>query len=509
MTEQPTTRFPTFRRLAVTVPKFFLRLPGRLWRLFRRVFLSRKSVVVYAVLGTGIGLFYAGCSWHYRRAWEKEKKRIIASGSSLDISRLLPPMPREEDNFFATPVMKEFYSTPEDAPTRLTLWFLPKKRTTTVIGKNGKLYEKPIPQPNVSSLTDYCEWLRQYGNLPKPAPASPSSPGRELLEDHRHDDIFQELEAAAKRPESRVPKHHEDPLVFGGMPFKIGPIRRMVDSLGLRARALVAAGQAGKAVETLRVTGKIGDGYANSGTLIGVLISPGYRRTDEVLMEGMRGHLWTDEALTELLRMDPRTLYHKAWAKASETERAFRCNSHENYATAIIGQSGLGLGAAQRLYLRIYPDGLWIRDCILNSRYSEAWGSLTGPLRAGESWASRADQLRAFPDPGLAVLNPFNNQKEFNNMLQWVGPCFMRLEITRTAILLERHWLKHRRYPAILAELDPAPPESIPLAMDGRPLRYRTNADGSTFRVWSPPDSKSASSDPGHVGKDDHFFANE
>ncbi|RYD24668.1 MAG: hypothetical protein EOP86_28310, partial [Verrucomicrobiaceae bacterium] len=142
MTEQPATRFPTFRRLAVAIPRFFLSLPGRVWRLFRRVFLSRKSFAVYAVLGTGIALFYAGCGWYYGRAWEKEKERIVASGSSLDISQLLPPMPREEDNFFATPVLRELFSTPENTPTRLAIWYpLDRKHTITVTGRNGKPYE--------------------------------------------------------------------------------------------------------------------------------------------------------------------------------------------------------------------------------------------------------------------------------------------------------------------------------------------------------------------------------
>ncbi len=53
------------------------------------------------------------------------------------------------------------------------------------------------------------------------------------------------------------------------------------------------------------------------------------------------------------------------------------------------------------------------------------------------------------------------------------------------AIALERHWLKHGRYPDTLEKLRPEYFPALPLdPINGRPLHYRLNADG-TYTLWS------------------------
>jgi len=70
-------------------------------------------------------------------------------------------------------------------------------------------------------------------------------------------------------------------------------------------------------------------------------------------------------------------------------------------------------------------------------------------------------------------------------------------EVTRnaaiTAIALKRYELRHHQLPATLAELTPDLLKAVPIdCMDGQPLRYRRNADG-TFLLYSV----------GENGKDD------
>lgn len=505
----PVTHFPTFRRIPAATRSFLraffgflLKLPLRSWRLFRRVFLSRRSFVVYAVGGTAVCLFYAACDWHYRRAWNQEKERITAFGGSLDISKLIAPLPPEQDNFFGTPVLKEFYESPENAPTRLTMWYPEKRAYITLTRKDGTTYQKEIPRPKDDSLASQCEWLRLYGNLPSPPQAPPGS--LELLADHRFDDIFQELSAAAKRPESRVPRLYVEPSTISGETFKVRPMMRLITSLILRGRAMIAAGDVDGAADMLRISRKISDGYAAYGSLIGVLISNNYSWMEGVLREGMKDHHWTERALTSLLEEDHRPLYHQAWARAAETERAFGCGVYES-------QNSDAFRAPERIrsFLgAICPDGLWLRACIRSSRFNEGWGKETGPLSPGESWALRAQRFDELPKPSMSFFET-EDDHHYNFIISLVAPCFVKIEITRTAIRLERHWLKHHRYPATLAELDPVPPEGIPLGMDGKPLRYRTNAEGSTFRVWSPRRPAPSNPDPAAVDRDDLFFANE
>ena len=58
-------------------------------------------------------------------------------------------------------------------------------------------------------------------------------------------------------------------------------------------------------------------------------------------------------------------------------------------------------------------------------------------------------------------------------------------ELTLAALALERFHLRHQRYPAALVELVPGLLAAVPVDwMDGKPLRYRLNADG-TFTLWS------------------------
>ena len=58
-------------------------------------------------------------------------------------------------------------------------------------------------------------------------------------------------------------------------------------------------------------------------------------------------------------------------------------------------------------------------------------------------------------------------------------------QMTITAIALKRFQLKHGSFPQQLAELTPEFLASVPLdPVDGQPLRYRLNADGS-FTLYS------------------------
>ena len=60
-----------------------------------------------------------------------------------------------------------------------------------------------------------------------------------------------------------------------------------------------------------------------------------------------------------------------------------------------------------------------------------------------------------------------------------------RRELTIAALAIERFRRQHGRLPAKLADLMPGFVSAVPVdRMDGNPLRYRVNADG-TFTLWS------------------------
>jgi len=102
------------------------------------------------------------------------------------------------------------------------------------------------------------------------------------------------------------------------------------------------------------------------------------------------------------------------------------------------------------------------------------------------------------------MLTIFSNNTDFHSMLSQaivslsgVSRTVMRVEVAKqtvvTAIALKRYQLKHGNYPSDLKSLVPEFVPSVPLdPVDGQPLRYRLNSNG-TFLLYSV----------GENGKDD------
>ncbi|MGV3757348.1 MAG: hypothetical protein ACO1QS_18365, partial [Verrucomicrobiota bacterium] len=111
------------------------------------------------------------------------------------------------------------------------------------------------------------------------------------------------------------------------------------------------------------------------------------------------------------------------------------------------------------------------------------------------NWASVPEELRtlneamfAEADTGLKRLKLWLSSVITMNLAK-ASETLLKTETRRqqaiTAIALERHRLKHGHYPDSLEKLSPAYLTQIPNdPMDGRPLRYRLNQDG-TFTLWS------------------------
>ena len=76
-------------------------------------------------------------------------------------------------------------------------------------------------------------------------------------------------------------------------------------------------------------------------------------------------------------------------------------------------------------------------------------------------------------------------------------------EMVITAIALKRYELRHGRPPASLAALVPdflpAPPSDL---MDGQPLRYRLNSDGSFLLYSVGEDGQDGEGDPSTADSD-------
>jgi hypothetical protein len=151
-----------------------------------------------------------------------------------------------------------------------------------------------------------------------------------------------------------------------------------------------------------------------------------------------------------------------------------------------------------------YPDELRCLkgyEVLINSaRLTETNGSFQIAL---QDQAAKLDSL------GISKLNDeidmfFSGKTDFHSMLSQsivglsgITRKVMTVEVSKlavvTAIALKRYQLKHGNYPPDLNSLVPEFLPTVPLdPVDGQPLRYRPNADG-TFPLYSV----------GENGKDD------
>lgn len=111
------------------------------------------------------------------------------------------------------------------------------------------------------------------------------------------------------------------------------------------------------------------------------------------------------------------------------------------------------------------------------------------------NWSGVPAQFRAISETAFQDSTSWRNSYKrwlssiMISNLERASQVLLRTEIQRlqtiTAIALERHRLKHGHYPDSLQKLIPDYLTRIPHdPMDGRPMRYRLNPDG-TFTLWS------------------------
>jgi hypothetical protein len=143
-----------------------------------------------------------------------------------------------------------------------------------------------------------------------------------------------------------------------------------------------------------------------------------------------------------------------------------------------------------------YPDEL---------RYLKGYEALTSAVQSAETngifQTALEHQNAALDQLGISKLNDsldslFSSQTDFHSMMSegivTLGAAIhkvMRVEVAKqavvTAIALKRYQLKHGSYPADLNLLVPEFVSSVPLdPVDGQPMRYRLNTDG-TFLLYS------------------------
>ena len=143
-------------------------------------------------------------------------------------------------------------------------------------------------------------------------------------------------------------------------------------------------------------------------------------------------------------------------------------------------------GVAWRIFLSDADELFYLRnmqghvDALRKALRLRDWSAVQADLAANRAELAVFDTWRG----NLLMLSRFAIPNLIKAM-QTAARYETRLELTLAAIALERHRRKHGSHPNTLNQLVPEFLSAVPVDwMDGKPLRYRLNPDG-TFTLWS------------------------
>lgn len=469
-------RFPSLRATGGKIWRFMLSVLCFL----RRFFFSRKSLVAYVCLATLGALAWYGDLWLARRGWDQEKARIIAAAETLDPLKILPPLPPDEENFFAIPELAplrlEAVAGSEAEKERLGMWFA--RSAINITGKDGRrrrgMHLPTLIEPG-TALAEVCSILRDAEMLPK-VPLDPD-PARELLKSAgQWQPLIQALlKGAERRSAVPLPSLHHVSLWDRNSTYSSWmPLLR---SLQLYGRAAYESGDKETAMHVSRVFRKITEGFWNDGALIATLIASTLESMQaRYSVAGMRDHRWSGEWLAFFAESANEDRVREAFLRSLAMERtgydALIQKAVKEWPMLIsaFGQKPTISLWLQGVYGKLSPEAYTRRLMIRQSR------NLSGHLHLDMSFT-----------PGGPTFQQLERQVDAfaNSYLPLAHKVLISPRLFKTALALERYYLDHKHYPVTLDDVATTLEPRTLTDLDGQRLRYRTTDDSQQFTLWS------------------------
>ncbi|HTH47062.1 MAG TPA: hypothetical protein VMB21_06095 [Candidatus Limnocylindria bacterium] len=498
--------------------------PGR----WLRVAVGLVYLVIVGLV-TPLLLFHAIENTRGAWAWRQMRAELKARGECYELSCVVPPPARDEDNFFATPFWQQFVYRQERTPDgRLTnIW---PNGPDFAFHTNFSLPEDPGPAKQVGVFTqeptdgrvNLAAWAAQLrsvttntgkggpnrNHLSFPLPATPGEPAADvLLALTKFGPTLDEFAAAAARPRNRYPTHYEEG--FDALLPNLAAIKSAARICRLRAIARLGAGDSdGAAADTL-LAYRLGESLDENSLLISQLVRIAIDGiAHHALWEGLVAHRWTEPQLAVFQQRLSQLDYTGAFVHALEGERALG----NQFMETMINDRARGLDRMDRLGSDGTDEGISHGNVSMGILIPSGWlrqnqiGLLRGYQmildlgRAAMTSTNRKELLASIPRHGDPVDDYVTrimvHRSPFNMMVGMLLPALGRAtdkadraqtlaQMAIIACALERHRLAHGTYPATLGELAPAYLTTVPTDwMSGDPFHYQRTEDG-WFRLWS------------------------
>lgn len=473
--------------------------------------------------GTLAALFYAEENWRGARVWNATKRDLKARGESVDARDFIPPAVPDDQNLAMAPLFVRTFQYQVDPGTGLLTF----NRVSSWADSDTFKVLQAMPWGDQSARpalpsgygrngnwmtghgTDFSyvqAYYRQRPEFPSAPPAA--SPAESvLLALTRFTPLLDELaRAAAERPRTRFPVNWTLRPAGGIALPHYNVIQTLTSTLRLRASAELAAGQTAAARRDLALIFRLRQSMSPDPTLIaplvdvtciGIFMQP--------IWEGLAARQWSREDLDALQDSLGRINVLQEYQQAMRGERALMiARIPEDFQDGTVARqlarelpsySGSGesptasvLGRWLWQFLPCWPRGWYQQNTAAASRLLQTdWIDTVDPINHRVTFARNKDLPRALentpvtPDTLLMKVYLLGLTSVANKFAQTQSV----VDQAVTACALEKYFLDHQAYPAMLAELVPTYLNRAPNdVIDGAPMRYRRTADGR-YQLYS------------------------
>jgi hypothetical protein len=454
--------------------------PKKRWRWLKR------GLFAIAMLITLLAVAIVFENWRGRRAWANYRAELEANGEVLDWRTLIPQNIPDDQNFAKTPLLAplmDYHRDPNtgepvfadpDAKERITSMFAWGQQLKTAYWRQGRKTDWAKIQSELRSQTNSS--LPAIQALLKRPPGTPQDDVLFLFSHNKAE--LDEISAAAKRPFSSFDTQFDEGF-YALMP-QLMVIRSLTRGFTLKPLAELAATNTAAALADWQTSVALGKALDGDPVLISLLVKVAViDSTLNVVWEGLAQHRWDDRQLTQIQATLDNLNFVADAKQAFQGERAYALVALDQ----LLGEKGAGAtmpGAMFRRFLfpgwvaqnkvyicRMYTDHLLTLLDPKNNRIkiAEVAASdekIASELKGNNPYRMMAKQL--FPAVSKVLLRIANAQTA--------------IDLATVACALERYQLANGTYPTALGALVPQFVDSIPLDLDGQPLRYQLETDG-------------------------------
>ncbi len=493
-------------------------------------FTSRRLLLAFLWIVTGVALFYGEENWRGRHAWTSYRRDLEARGAKLDFAAFIPSPIADDQNFAATPFVRGWFNHKRGIDAR---WGDNFSHLQDQIGKTVK---NDHAQRHLTNLRAWqLAFAGEWEDIKTLSAAAQTTEERaksahEVLEEMKTiEPIFEELRVASQKPFSRYDVKYDLENPWGILLPHLANVRATCSRLEVHASAHLALGQTNQAMQDLELMLYLTDSIKTETFLISYLVRGAcLQLASQVIWEGLEQHRWSDAQLASLIPRLQKMNFIADLASPLTCERAAGILTVD-----LVKRGGLGLllsladegtsptARAHRvadLCGKLIPSGWYYLEQLNYCRLHEV--GLAGVLDGTPKFVSPSRLKAAGKElerqlsgrtAGVFVSRLLQHREIAGLLLPALGNTALKSAVAQTAVqssllgcALERYRLAHGQYPADLAALAPQFLSEIPAdAIDGQPYRYRPNgkAGYTLYSVgWNETDDGGT---PGKVLFDD------